>query len=175
MEALGKFLDQELLVCNIAQDKMPYVTQDIEATYYCFPIIEDKQWDDLDSRMGLVESIMVQEGPLMADPCAEEQMTLNNKKINDIGKIDWLELQDQAKLHDNQMKELVTSHMEGQQRSVQAETNTGKWDPPEKGPNKQVSKMVPSHHGPAYSPKTEYGLGAKTQVTSMDMLKRTDI
>ncbi len=42
------------------------------------------------------------------------------------------------------------------------------------GPNKQVSKMVPSHHGPAYYPKTEYGLGAKNQVTSMDMLERTD-
>ena len=59
--------------------------------------------------------------------------------------------------------------------SVQAETNTGKWDPTEMGPNKQVSKMVPSHQGLAYSPKTEYGLGAKNQVTSMDMLKRTDI
>ena len=35
--------------------------------------------------------------------------------------------------------------------------------------------MVPSHHGPAYSPKTEYGLGAKNRVTSMDMLKRTAI
>ncbi len=55
------------------------------------------------------------------------------------------------------------------------ETNAGKWDPPEMGPNKQVSKMVPSHHCPPYSPKTEYGLGAKNQVTSMDMLKRTDI
>jgi hypothetical protein len=35
--------------------------------------------------------------------------------------------------------------------------------------------MVPSHHGLAYSPKTEYGLGAKNQVASTDMLKRTDI
>jgi hypothetical protein len=35
--------------------------------------------------------------------------------------------------------------------------------------------MVPIHHGPAYSPKTEYGLGAKNRVTSMDMLKRTAI
>jgi hypothetical protein len=39
------------------------------------------------------------------------------------------------------------------------------------GSNKLVSKMVPSHHGPAYPLKT---LGAKNQVTSMDMLKRTD-
>ena len=43
------------------------------------------------------------------------------------------------------------------------------------GPNEQVSKMVLSHHGPAQAPKTEYGLGAKNQVTSMDMLKSTDI
>jgi len=106
----------------------------------------------------------------MADPCAEEQMTLNKEIINDVGKNDWLELQDQAKLHDNQMKELVASHVEDQQRSVQAETNAVKWDPPEMGPNEQVSKMVPSHHGPAYSPKTEHGLGAKNQVTSLDML-----
>jgi hypothetical protein len=40
-EALGRFLDEELLVCNIAQDEMPYVTQDIEAAYYCVPIVED--------------------------------------------------------------------------------------------------------------------------------------
>jgi hypothetical protein len=43
------------------------------------------------------------------------------------------------------------------------------------GPNKQVSKMVPSHHGPTHSPKIECGLGAKKQVTSMYMLKRSDI
>ncbi len=83
--------------------------------------------------MGLIESIVGQEGPLMADPCLEEQMTLNNKKINDVGKNNRLELQDQAKLHDNRMKELMASHMEDQQRSVQVETNTGKWDPPEMG------------------------------------------
>jgi hypothetical protein len=130
---LGNFLDEELLVCNIVQDKMPYVRQDVEAAYYCVPIIEDQQWDNLDSWMGLVESIMGQEGPLMADPCAKEQMTLNKEIINDVGKNDWLELQDQAKLHDNQMKELVASHVEDQQRSVQAETNAVKWDPPEMG------------------------------------------
>jgi hypothetical protein len=87
----------------------------------------------------------------MADSCSEEQMTSNSKIINDVGKKDWLELQDQAKLHDKQMKELVTSHVEDQQKSVQAETNA-EWDPPEMGPNKQISKMVPSHHGPAHSP-----------------------
>jgi hypothetical protein len=46
----------------------------------------------------------------MAGPCSEEQMKSNNEKINDVGKNDWLELQDQAKfLHDSQMKELVAS------------------------------------------------------------------
>ncbi len=60
--------------------------------------IKYRQWDDLDCRMGLVEGIMGQEGSLMADPCAEEQMTSNNEKINDVGKNDWLKLQDQANL-----------------------------------------------------------------------------
>ncbi len=87
--------------------------QDVEATYYCVPIIEDGRWDDLDSRLGLVESIMGQEGPLMADP-SEEQMALNNKNTNDVGQNDWLELQDHAKVHDRQMKELVASHVEDQ-------------------------------------------------------------
>jgi hypothetical protein len=40
-EALGTFLDEDLLVCNIAQDEIPNVMQDIEAAYYCVPIIED--------------------------------------------------------------------------------------------------------------------------------------
>jgi hypothetical protein len=78
------FLDEELLVCNIAQDKMPYVMQDIEEAYYCVPITEEGQLDDLDSQIGLVESIVGQEGPFMADPCSEEQMTSNNKIINDL-------------------------------------------------------------------------------------------
>ncbi len=50
------------------------------------------------------------------------------------------------------MKELITSHVEDQQWSVQAETNAGEWDPPVIGPNEQVSRMVPSHHGTAHSP-----------------------
>jgi hypothetical protein len=74
--------------------------------------------------MGLVKSIVGQDGPLMADPCSEEQMMSNNEKIiNNVGMNDWLELQAQAKLHDNQMKELVTSHVEDKQRSIPAETN----------------------------------------------------
>jgi hypothetical protein len=89
-------LDEELFMYNIVQDKMPYITQDVEAAYYCVPIIEDGQWDDLDSQMGFVENIMGKEGPLMADPCAKEQMMLNDEKINDVGMNDWLELQDQA-------------------------------------------------------------------------------
>jgi hypothetical protein len=40
-EASGTFLDEELLVCNIAHDKMLYVLQDIEAAYYCVPIVEE--------------------------------------------------------------------------------------------------------------------------------------
>ncbi len=43
------------------------------------------------------------------------------------------------------------------------------------GPDKQVSRKAPSHHGPAHSPKKEYGLGVKNQVTTMDMLKRSDM
>jgi hypothetical protein len=64
-------------------------------------------------------------------------------------------------LHDNQIKELVTSHVEDQQRSVLAETDADKWGPQKMGPNKQVSRKVPNHHGPAHSPKKEYGLGVK--------------
>ncbi len=144
-------------MCHIAQDEMPYVTQGVEEAYYSVPTIEDGQWDDLNNWMGLVKSLVGQEGPLMVDPCSEEQMMSSNY----VGMNDWLELQEQAKLHDNRIKELVTSHVEDQQRSIPAETNTGKWGPPKMGPNKQVSRKVPSHHGPAHSPKKEYGLVAK--------------
>ncbi len=99
-EASGTFLDKELLVCNVAQDEVPYATQDVEAAYYCFPIKKDRPWDDLDSWMGLVESIMDQDGPLMADPGAKEQVMSNNENMNDVGQNHWLELQDQAILHD---------------------------------------------------------------------------
>ncbi len=92
MEASGTFLDEELLVCHIAQDKMPCVTQDIEEAYYCVPTIEDGRWDDLNNWMGLVESRVSQEGPLMADLCSKEQMTSNDEKIDDVGMSNWLEL-----------------------------------------------------------------------------------
>jgi hypothetical protein len=65
------------------------------------------------------------------------------------------------------MKELLTSHVEDQQRSVQAETNEGKWDPQELGTSKQTNKMVTGYHGPAYSPKTE---GTKNMTASMEVL-----
>jgi hypothetical protein len=68
-------------MCHIAQDKMPYVTQGIEEAYYCVSTIEERQWDDLNNWMGLVNSIVNQEGPFMADPCSEEQMPSNNEKI----------------------------------------------------------------------------------------------
>jgi hypothetical protein len=69
----------------------------------------------------------------------------------------------------------LTSHVEDQQRSVQKEANEGKWDPQELGTSKQTNKMVISFHGPANSPKTEYGLGTKNMIASMDMLKRSDM
>ncbi len=70
----------------------------------------------------------------------------------------------------------MTSHVEDQQRSpVQAETKEGKWDPQEMGANEQASNMVTSYHRPAYSPKTEYGLGTKNIIASMNMLKRNDM
>ncbi len=77
-EASGTFLDEELLMCHIAQDKMPYITQGVEEAYYCVPTIEDKQWDDLNNQVGLVDNVVDQEGPLMADPCSKEQMMSNN-------------------------------------------------------------------------------------------------
>jgi hypothetical protein len=83
-ETLGMFLDEKLLVCHIAQDKMPYITQVVEEVYYCVPTIEDGQWDDLNNQMGLVESIVGQEGSLMAGPCSEEQMMSNNEETNDV-------------------------------------------------------------------------------------------
>ncbi len=162
-------------MCHISQDKMPYVTQDVEEASYCVPNIEDGRWDDLSNWMGLIKNSMGQEGPLMADQCSEEQVTSNNEKIKYVGMSDWLELQEKAKLHDNQMKELLTSHVEAQQWSVPAGTDAGKLGPQKMVPNKQVSRKVPSHHGPAHPPTKEYGLGVKNQVSSMDMLKRSDM
>ena len=71
---------------------MPSIAQDIKEAYYCVPTIEDGRWDDLNNWMGLVESRVSQEGPLMADLCSEEQMTSNDEKIDDVGMSDWLEL-----------------------------------------------------------------------------------
>jgi hypothetical protein len=171
----GAFLDKELLVCNIAVGDATYVTLDIEIVYYYLPIIEDRQWEDLNNRMGLIESLTNQEGPLKADPYKEVFATSNNKKTDDAGLNDFLKLQEKVSKHDRQINELMTSHLEDQQRSVQAETKEGKWDPQEMGTHKQANKMVTSNHGPAYSPKIEYGLGTKNMIASMNMLKRSDM
>ncbi len=109
----------------------------------------------------------------MADPCSEEKMTSNNEKIYDVGMKNWLELQEKAKLHDSQMKELVTNHVEDQQRSVPVETDACKWGPQKMGPDEQVRKKAPSHRDPAHSPKKEYGLGIKNQVATLEMLEKS--
>jgi hypothetical protein len=105
--------------------------------------------------MGLVESHIGQEDPLMADPY-KELCDMSNKKTDDAGLNDWLELQEQANVHNRQMKELAASHVENQQWSIQTEDSNGKWGPQEMGSNKQANKMMTRHHGLAYSPKNEY-------------------
>jgi hypothetical protein len=85
--------------------------------------------------MGPVESHMGQEDTLIADPY-KELHDVSNKIIDKSDLDDWLELQEQAKTHDRQMKELAASHREDQQWSVQAKANDGgvqrKWDPTNK-------------------------------------------
>jgi hypothetical protein len=82
---------------------------------------------------------------------------VSNKKTDDTGPNDWLELQEQANTHDRQIKELAVSHVEDPQWPVQAEASNGKWSPQELGFKEQANKMVTRHHGPANSPKNEYG------------------
>jgi hypothetical protein len=65
---------------------------------------------------------------LMADPYKEFYDASSNKKMDDTGLNDWLELQEQACMHDRQMKDLVVSHVEVLQQFVQAETSNGAWD-----------------------------------------------
>ncbi len=43
------------------------------------------------------------------------------------------------------------------------------------GSNKQANKMVASSHGPAYFPINKYGLSTINMMTSMNMLKRSDV
>ncbi len=114
MEASGAFFDEELLVGNIADDDATYVKQDIDTAYYCTPLTEDGQWDNLNCRMGLIKGLLNQEVPLKADPCEDDHVMSNDKKTDDACLDDWLELQEQANKHDRQIKELVTSHMEDQ-------------------------------------------------------------
>ncbi len=139
------------------------------------PYIEDRQWKDLIGQKGLIKSLTNQEGPLKADTCKEVYAMSNDKKTDDPGLNNLLELQEKVNKHDRQIDELMTSHVEGQQRSVQAENKEGKWDPQEMVTNKQSRNMVTNYHGPAYSPKTEYELGTKTMIASMNMLKRSDM
>jgi hypothetical protein len=83
--------------------------------------------------MGSIKSLPNQIGPLKADPCKEDHVMSNDKKTDDAGLDNWLELQKQASKQDRQMKELVTSHVEDQLRSIQTEADRGKWYPQELG------------------------------------------
>jgi hypothetical protein len=65
---------------------------------------------------------------LMADPYKECYDASINKKTDDAGLNDWLELQEQVNVHDRQMKELVVGHVEDLQLSVQSEASNGMWD-----------------------------------------------
>jgi hypothetical protein len=128
---------------NINVDDTYIITENVENVYYCIPIVEDGQWDDVASWMGMVKSLMVQEDPLIADPF-KELYHVSSKKVDNVDLSDWIALQEQAKTHNRQMKELTASH---RQQSVQAEANNKKWDPLEIGPNEQANKMAISHHG----------------------------
>ncbi len=54
----------------------------------------------------------------MADPYKGFYDASFEKKTDDAGLNDWLELQEQANVHDRQMKELVASHVEDLQHSL---------------------------------------------------------
>jgi hypothetical protein len=92
LETSEIFFNEELIVCNIAVEDATYVMQDIETTDYCSPVMEDGQLDDLNSKMDLIESLTNQEGPLKADPCKEDHVMSNDKKTDDAGLDNWLEL-----------------------------------------------------------------------------------
>jgi hypothetical protein len=77
---------------------------------------------------------------------------------------DWFELQEKAKIHDSQMKELVTSHVEDQQRSVPVETDTGKWGPQKMGPDKQVSRTHQAIMVQLTHPRRKMGQESKTRL-----------
>jgi hypothetical protein len=108
-------------VCNIEVDDATYPLQDKAIAYYCVPIIEDRQWEDLNSRMGLIENLTNQESPLEADLCKEVHAMSNDKKSDDSCLNDLLELQEKVNKHNTQINELVTNHVEDQQRAVPAE------------------------------------------------------
>ncbi len=78
-------------MCNLNVNDTYYVTEDVKNAYYCVPILEDGQRDDLASWMGLVESHMGQENPLKADPY-KEICDVSNENTDDVDLSDWLEL-----------------------------------------------------------------------------------
>ncbi len=161
-------------MCNIDVNDTYYITEKVENAYYCIPTAEDRQWDDLASRMGIVESHMGHKDPPIADPY-KELFDVSNKKTDKADLSEWLELQAQAKTHNRWMKKLATGHVEDQQQSVQAEANDSKWSAQEMGPNEKANKMVTRHHGQAYSHECEYRLGTTTMMASITMLKRSDM
>jgi hypothetical protein len=59
---------------------------------------------------------MNQEGPLEADTCKEAYATSNDKKTDDAGLNNLLELQEKVNKHDREIDELMTNHLEDQQR-----------------------------------------------------------
>jgi hypothetical protein len=52
-EASRTFLDKELLVCNIIVDDTCFIAENVEDAYYCDPIVNNRQWMNLESQMGL--------------------------------------------------------------------------------------------------------------------------
>ncbi len=77
----------------------------MKTAYYCVPTLDDGQLEDLESWMGLADL-------LMADPYKGFYAISSDKKTDDAGQNDWLELQDQATKHDKLMRQLAVNHME---------------------------------------------------------------
>jgi hypothetical protein len=72
-------------VCKIEVNDTNHVTENVEDTYYHVPITDDGQWEDLESWMG-------PEDLIMADPYKEFYDASRDKKTDDAGLNDWLEL-----------------------------------------------------------------------------------
>jgi hypothetical protein len=76
------FLNKELLVCNTDVDYTYSVTENIQNAYYCVPITDDGQLDDLASWMGTVENHMGHNDPLIVDPYKELRDVSKKKTDN---------------------------------------------------------------------------------------------